>query len=347
MNPEYSVRPYVPEDRPSLEELYRAVYGEVWREKSNLGWTLDRPLREGGAMVAMQNGTVASAQPYCDMELHTPWGPDRATLFMDLATHPDHQRRGLFRRVVIAASAAAFQRGASIIMTTPNRISSRGFRMMPDWRRLCGLDCLILPLGSGDRVQDSGLISGVARLVLAAGALFCGMSKESEKDTNVLWPPGVDADELWERASKGGSILVKRDRAFLEWRFRSNYQLFLARESRCPVAYTAVRVVDRAGLKIGMVMDCVAADDGESAVRLMKSVMARLKEQGVSIAAGFFLRGSDSWNWARSAGFMGLPRFCSPRDYPVYVSVRPGHRHSADLLNPAFWQFSLADSDLV
>jgi GNAT superfamily N-acetyltransferase len=347
MNPEYSVRPYMLEDRPSLEELYRAVYGEVWRDKSNLEWTIDRPLKEGGAIVVMQNGTVASAQPYCDMELHTPWGPDRATLFMDLATHPDHRRRGLFRRVVIAARDAAFQRGASIILTTPNRISSHGFQMMPDWRRLCGLDCLIFPLGSGDCIQDSGLISGLARLALAAGALFCGRSIKPEKDTNVLWSPGIDADELWERASKEGDILVKRDRAFLEWRFRSNYQLFLARDSRRPAAYAAVRVVSRAGLKVGMVMDCVAADDGESAVRLMRSVMARLKEQGVSIAAGFFLRGSSFWNWARRAGFMRLPRFFSPRDYPVYVSVRPGNRHGDDLLNSTLWQFSLADSDLV
>src|SRR5262245_22516426 len=154
MNTPYAVRLFVPEDRSSLEDLYRAVYGQAWREKTNLGWSFDRPLTEGGAAVAVEGDVVASAQPYCDLPLHTSLGPARATLFLDIATHPAHQRRGLFRRVVAAARAAAFERGASIIMTTPNRVAFKGFMTMPEWFQLCAIDCLFLPLGAGGRGLD-------------------------------------------------------------------------------------------------------------------------------------------------------------------------------------------------
>jgi hypothetical protein len=103
VNSPYHVRLFVPRDRSSLEDLYRAVYGQAWCKKTNLRWTLDRPLAEAGAAVAVVGDVVTSAQPYCDLPRHTPWGPARAGLFLDVATHPAHQRRGLFRRVVAAA----------------------------------------------------------------------------------------------------------------------------------------------------------------------------------------------------------------------------------------------------
>ena len=137
-------------DRNSFEDLYRAVYGEAWRTKTNFGWSIDNPRAPAGAVVVVEGDTIVAAQPYCDLPLHTPWGNMRGTLFFDVATHPAHQRRGLFRRVVDAASAAAFDRGTLIVMTTPNRIASQGFRSMPAWQRLCSLDCLWLPLGLGD-----------------------------------------------------------------------------------------------------------------------------------------------------------------------------------------------------
>ena len=352
MNSQYQVRPLVPVDRISLEDLYRAVYENAYREKTNFGWTLDLPLTEGGAAVALAGDVVVAAQPYCDIPLHTPWGRRRSTLFLDVATHPAHRRRGLFRRVVDAASKAAFERGSSIIMTTPNRAAARGFQTVPGWVRLCSLDCLFLPLGVGDRVMGAGLLSLGARLTLATASLCWrlttppGLSTQSKGYITAPWSPNSDADRLWTCLGAGQHIMVVRDRAFLRWRFGPDYQLFLAHGSETPTAYAAGRVVRRAGVKIGLLLDCIAADGGTSAVRLLTSMIAWLRDQGASAALGYFLRRSVPWQRAREAGFLPLPRFCSPRNYPVYAYVRPGDLHTADLLNPSGWHMSLADSDL-
>jgi GNAT superfamily N-acetyltransferase len=115
-----------------LEELYRAVYGDAWREHTRLGWCFDSPLAEAGSAVAVAGDLVIATQPYCDFPLHTPWGVTRATLFLNVATHPAHRRQGLFRRVVAAARTAAFERGAAVVLTTPNRTAFHGFQTMPD-----------------------------------------------------------------------------------------------------------------------------------------------------------------------------------------------------------------------
>ena len=141
--------------------------------------------------------------------------------------------------------------------------------------------------------------------------------------------------------------MVARDRGFLRWRFGDDYRLFLARDGRAPVGYAAARVVTRAGLKLGMVLDCVTAGDGTSAARLLASAVSWMREQGASAALGYFLPRSPAWRRAREAGFLRLPRAFAARDYPVYVAVRPEGRHRTQLLNVSRWHLTLADSDLV
>jgi hypothetical protein len=138
-----------------------------------------------------------------------------------------------------------------------------------------------------------------------------------------------------------------RDRAFLQWRFTSDYRLFSAHDAHGLVGYAAVRMITRAGLKIGMVLDCVTSDNGVSARPLLASVIAWLKEHGAVAAMGYFLRRSAPWHQARAAGFLRLARPFVPREYPVCASVRPDDPHRAELLHPSCWNMSLADSDLA
>jgi len=349
----YEVRPFVPENRDSLEDLYRAVYGENWVQKTSLGWTLDHPMANGGAVVAVKDNVVVSAQPYCDFPLHTRWGVRGATLFLDVATHPAHQRRGLFMQVVTTATTAAFERGSSVIMTTPNRISFLGFQKLPGWIRLCSLDCMILPLGAGDPVVDGGPVISAARAGLALVSRFCKRPKPTDvacgRDNGIEspWLPRGDADVIWSRFSASMDNSIERNGDFLRWRFGPSYRLFLKRDSQGAGGYAAARVITRGGLKIGMILDCVVTNDEKSADLLIAHVITWLKEQGAAAAVAYFLERSTPWNQLRAAGFLPLPRFCAPRDYPVCVSVRPEDPQGTELLNPSRWHMSLADSDLA
>jgi GNAT superfamily N-acetyltransferase len=353
MTPPYRARLFAPADRRSLEDLYRAVYGEAWRRKTNFAWTLDRPLAAGGAAVVVQGDVVVSAQPFCDLPLRTPRGRSAVTLFLDVATHPAHQRRGLFKLVVGEARRAAFERGASIVMTTPNRAAFQGFMTMPEWRRLCVLDCLVRPIGAGHRAAGAGLVAATARAALGVASRLWftrrarpPASAGTPCQVQAAWSPDAEADALWHRAAPQSGFIVTRDRSFLGWRFGPDYRLFLARDSRGPGGYAAARVLTRSGLKVGMVVDAMAAD-GSCALPLFEAVTGWMRQQGASAAIGYFRRGSDAWSLARAAGFASLPGVLVPRPYPVCVSVRSEAPDQADLLDPSRWHLSLADSDLA
>lgn len=356
MNSPYHIQFYKPEDRPALEDFYRAVYGgEAWRDNTQLGWYLDQPLATGGSSLAVtEDNTIVAAQPFCDFPLHTPWGAARATLFLDVATHPEHRRQGLFRRVVAAARTAAFERGACLAMTTPNRTAFQGFQRMSEWGQLCTLDCLLVPLGAGEHTRGGGSIALGARLGFAATSIFWhGLrprALQAEPTPYTIespWAPGPEAEALWCSVAAGGSIMVQRDGAFLQWRFHAGSRLFLARDAHGPLGYAAARIITRAGLKLGMLLDCVMVGHAANAIPLLRAVLAWLREQGASAALGYFVPHSAPWHQARAAGFVSLPRPLIPRDYPVCASVPPDEPHRTELLNPAHWHMSLADSDLA
>jgi GNAT superfamily N-acetyltransferase len=338
-----------------LEDLYRAVYGgEHWRDNTRFGWYIDQSLAEVGSSVAVMGGKIVAAQPFCDLPLHTPWGVGRATLFLDVATHPEYRRQGLFRRVVATARIAAFERGACLAMTTPNRTAFQGFQRMPEWGRLCTLDCLLVPIGAGAHVHGVGGIALGARLGFAAASVFWHSPRPQIPQAGAApytiaspWVPGPEAAALWRSVAAKANIMVQRDHTFLHWRFDASCQLFLAQAAHGPIGYAAARIITRAGLKFGMLLDCVTAGDEAHATPLLMAVLAWLREQGASAALGYFVRHSTPWHQARAAGFVCLPHPLVPRDYPVCVSVRPNDPHSAELLNPALWYMSLADSDLA
>jgi hypothetical protein len=160
------------------------------------------------------------------------------------------------------------------------------------------------------------------------------------------WSPGADADQWWRTAAPRGRIMVVRDRAFLQWRFGSAYRLFALQGASGVAGYVAARIVVRAGLRVGMIVDCMAAET-VAGVRLLTAAVARLREQGAAAAVGYFLPQSLPWRCARAAGFLRLPEALAPREYPVYVRVRSGDEHGPALRDPARWLLSMADSDLV
>ena len=110
---------------------------------------------------------------------------------------------------------------------------------------------------------------------------------------------------------------MSRNRTFLCWRFGADYRLFLARDSQTPVGCAAARIVTRAGVRVGMVVDCVADSNRSHLVHLLTSAVAWLKGRGVAAVLGYFLPESDVWRSARDAGFLRLPPALAPRDYPV------------------------------
>lgn len=98
---------------------------------------------------------------------------------------------------------------------------------------------------------------------------------------------GEDYDRLWERARATFEACVRRDAAWVRWRYREvphkRYRILEARQGGALTGFAVTRHEDYRGLRLGWIVDLfTAADDGETGDALLTAVMREFVEAGVA-----------------------------------------------------------------
>src|SRR5712671_1109467 len=127
-------RPAVPEERPRLDNLFEAVYGPSWRAHT-ASWRYLPPWDHRGRIwVAECDDRIVGAQPSHAITIRFEGNPIPGALFLDVMTHPEYRRRGVFSGVVEGLRTALHDDGVRVLLTTPNGVAGRGFQSLPAWR---------------------------------------------------------------------------------------------------------------------------------------------------------------------------------------------------------------------
>src|SRR5687768_10867848 len=143
-------------------------------------------------------------------------------------------------------------------------------------RRLAGPGPLAAPvLALGWRRRHPGRPRRDAALEVAAASGF-----------------GPDYDGLWERAGAGWAMCVRRDRAYLDWKYgrcpTREYAIDEARRGGALAGFAVSRHEDYRGLRLGWVVDCFAARDDDAARdALVLAALGRFRANGVARAQSF------------------------------------------------------------
>jgi GNAT superfamily N-acetyltransferase len=130
-----SVRPFADVDLPEVLEVMRQSLGEtaVLRRTPDLfSWKhFDNPFGRSIILVAESGGDIVGLRAFMRWELATRRGERlRCVRAVDTATHPRHQRRGIFRTLTLAAVDAARDDGVDLVFNTPNPQSGAGYLSM-------------------------------------------------------------------------------------------------------------------------------------------------------------------------------------------------------------------------
>ena len=88
------------------------------------------PFGESQILVARIGTKLAGVRAYLRWNLTSPDGPLKAFRAVDTATHPDHQRQGVFRALTQEANRRAEASGIDLIFNTPNAKSLPGYLSM-------------------------------------------------------------------------------------------------------------------------------------------------------------------------------------------------------------------------
>ncbi len=313
---ELDIRPASSADLPGILGVLTAALGETpllkrtpeqWRWKH-----VDNPFGQSIVLLAWIEGRIAGVRALMRWDLLTPDGRRVSCVRpVDTATHPDFERRGVFKALTSEAIAQARDEGVDLIFNTPNAMSGAGY----------------LSMGWG----EVGWIGVMARPRIGKAE---PLAPDSAPDLDVV-APGVEkfaAIDLPDRAP--GGFRTPRTVEYQEWRFGGHPTV---RYGIVPDGEGAGVV--RAGVRRGrteLVLSDLLAGAGRKAV----AAAARLNR--ASYIAGFFSPGSPERSAALKAGMIPVPGLKALR-----LVAMPLTEFDIDPFDLASWDIATSDLELL
>ena len=127
------IRKAVPTDKTAIIELLKKSLGESTIPKSESLWSWkheQNPFGPSYVMVAEENNAVIGIRAF--MQWNWQWNGKiyKAIRAVDTATHPDHQGKGIFKKLTLEQAEKCKQQGVDFIFNTPNLQSKPGYLKM-------------------------------------------------------------------------------------------------------------------------------------------------------------------------------------------------------------------------
>lgn len=207
----------------------------------------------------------------------------------DLALHPAYRGRGLTTRLTDHDKVES-----EIHFSWQNEASYRAFQR----DRTAGVPFtpLVRPLDLSHALRT---LLGNGRSVRAIASVMRGMAarrlmsrRHVSSDLAVTRIDSFDErfDRLWQRVCRDYSVIVIRDRGYLEWRFKqrpdASYTILAATRGAELIGYMVTRQVERAGERWGYLVDFLVQDRNRFVFGvLVEEAVEALRRAGV-VAVG-------------------------------------------------------------
>lgn len=264
---------YRPEDREPVDALYRRVFGNDMAEASRLRWDWQYrhnpnnppqgPLiwlaREGPAIVG-QYATMPVRLWVAGQTVDAAWG-------MDVMVAPERQRQGLGE---VLFGTWDKHVGASLGLGL-SEASSRLFKKLR-WPEVGPVPCLVKPL-TRRALRQPGWPLAINRAVsaLTYPAVKLIARARPVRGEMVLTRRFDDAfTHLWERLAPKFDFAVRRDAAYLQWKYVSaphvRYSIAALMRDAEPAGYVVYRHVQESRGRVTLLVDFLADPDDREAV---------------------------------------------------------------------------------
>ncbi len=312
-----SVRDYHDSDRGAVLELLEAALGSGPGRQRTPEWFdwkhTTNPFGRSIMFVASADDRLVGLRAFMRWNLLTRDGNVvRCVRAVDTATHPEYQRRGIFRMLTETALEAARDAGIDMVFNTPNPRSGAGYLKM-GWQ-------VVGPIG----VMVSPRLGGLFRKRVAG--------------ENTHQPPLVGdalpatSFAIDDRPPRG--LRTPRTEAYLEWRFAGNPNATYHKV----VADGGVAVL-RSNVRNGRPELVISDVFGSEASRAIRAARQRSR---ASYMVGWFSKGSPERSAAVHAGVFPIPRVKA-----LSLIARPLVDMPVDVRSLQTWDLSMGDLELL
>jgi len=127
------IRPSQPSDIPQIIQLLKDSLGESLMPKSEAYWGwkhVNNPFGASPVWVAEEDGQLIGVRAFMQWQ----WQKDdqiiKAIRAVDTATHPQHQGKGIFKKLTLGLLEECESEGIDVVFNTPNSQSKPGYLKM-------------------------------------------------------------------------------------------------------------------------------------------------------------------------------------------------------------------------
>lgn len=191
---------------------------------------------------------------------------------------------------------------------------------------------------------------------LAGRALLRSRRPPSGSRVQISQEAGFDEgyDRFWGKVKVRYPIAVKRNRAFLEWRFCKpafrSYRILAARAGEELAGYAVLRCASFRGLKVGLIMDFLVEDGarGEAAgLLLLEAATEHLRQEGAALAGCLLLSHDREGALLRRAGYVVCPERLAPQAFRLAARSFSPRLAGEFLTDARQWFITSANHDAV
>jgi predicted N-acetyltransferase YhbS len=193
-------------DIPEILEVLKASLGETSSKKTEEVWRykhVENPFGKSLVLVAVENDEIIGVRAL----MRWKWQLENQIFFalraVDTATHPEHQGKGVFKKLTLKAIEMAKEQSDHFIFNTPNSQSLPGYLKM-GWEEVDKLKIRIIPVNP---------IHWLANKQHKA----CQINKNSS-DSQLA---GL-ISKCMKLKSEGNKLFTAKSPKYLSWRYENN-----------------------------------------------------------------------------------------------------------------------------
>jgi GNAT superfamily N-acetyltransferase len=311
-----TTRVFEDRDVQAVLDLMRASLGEppLLRRTSELfAWKhFDNPFGRSVVILAESDNRIVGLRAFMRWDLTTVDGSTvHCVRAVDTATHPDFQRRGIFRRLTEEALELAKAQGIDLVFNTPNEKSGAGYLTM-GWK----------------------VVGPVGVMVRPSLRFFSGAPAENGIDPTLFMIDPVPAGELSVERREPVGLRTPRTDAYLQWRFDSHPTAQYFR-----VDGDDSQAVVRPNIRNGR-RELILAD--VFGPRPVTAIRRTARKSRSAYLAGWFSPRTPEWKAAVRSGLLPVPGIS-----PLTLMARPLRGLDIEVFNMASWDLAISDLELL
>jgi hypothetical protein len=335
------------DDRRGVEQLYRRTFGTQASDAARLRWDWARrnpanPSNDPAYLIVREGPTVIAAAPMMPVRVSIR-GLDTAGAWTgDPLVVAERQRQGLGESLL-----RAWDRQSGVALGAGLSDGTRFLLEKIRWPRPVTLGCLVKPLSRRALRRPSWPLA-VNRLVSALTlpfVLVVARARPLREQVEVVRRFTKDIDQLWDRVAPRLDLCVRRDSAYLNWKFveppHVRYAVAILRRDDEPHGYAVYRHLREPQGRVTQVVDFLVDPADERGLKTLLRWIDREARAEDSDKIRCYVQHAKFRRVLRRSGYFAVKSNVLLNAKVNAVQVPQGFYDNTD-----GWHFTWGDGDL-